>query len=286
LNQPVYRTLFDTVDLDLVLERRRGESFFAEEGFSFAPGTKDGVSDVTALRFAQTWVRQERNMAFALRSSFSLGLDMLGSTINPNGIPDSQFLTWQGQGEAVFLPFARESLLPVALLGEQQIVVRAGAQLTADSLLPSEQYAVGGVNTVRGYRQNEIVRDIGWFIQLEYRVPIAYLPVQALGAGIDDGRIDMFPFFDAGGGFNNTVDAIDQDGNEVIITKDEENIASVGLGIRWEPSPALEMALSVGVPFTQGYPDEQDDLQDYGINFLLRFELWPWPLRTRSSMNG
>ncbi len=44
---------------------------------------------------------------------------------------------------------------------DNQVILRADAQLTRDPLLPIEKFAVGGANTVRGYRDNQLVRDNG-----------------------------------------------------------------------------------------------------------------------------
>lgn len=50
-------------------------------------------------------------------------------------------------------------------------VARAAAQLTPDSLLPLEQFSVGGIATVRGYGQNQLVTDNGVLGSLEVRLP-------------------------------------------------------------------------------------------------------------------
>jgi len=264
---PVYRTARDDVLLDLSLERRRGESFLLGEGFSFAPGTKDGVSDVTALRFAQTWLRQDRMFALAAQSIFSVGLDALGSSDrcydeDDDRQPCSEFFTWQAQLEAVLLPFAGH---PEWAVADHQIVVRAGGQLAADPLLPSEQFTIGGIDTVRGYRENLLVRDTGWFASLEYRIPIARLPIPGLQRTVADGLVELIPFIDAGGG----EDRMNPE-------QTDDTIASAGIGLRWQPSERLDLALFVAQPF-EGRPDDIDDLQDLGIHFRIRCGIWPWP---------
>jgi hemolysin activation/secretion protein len=264
---PIYRSPLDDVLLDLSLERRHGESFLLGDGFSFAPGTKDGVSDVTALRFAQTWRRQDRQLAFAAQSIFSFGLDALGSSdrcrdADGERQPCSEFFTWQGQIEAVLLPFATR---PDWVVADHQLALRAGGQIAADPLLPSEQFTVGGIDTVRGYRENALVRDTAWFASLEYRIPLGRLPIPALQRNVDDGLVQLIPFIDVGGGQDKQLSALTDD-----------TIASAGLGIRWQPSDALDMALYVAQPF-EGRPDDSNDLQDLGIHFRISFGAWPWP---------
>lgn len=267
VSYPVYRSPLDEVLLDLSLERRRGQSFLLGDGFSFSPGTKDGVSDITALRFAQTWRRQDRALAFAVQSIFSVGLDALGASDrceNTAGTrqPCSEFFTWQGQAEAVLLPFTGH---PDWIVADHQLALRLGGQIAADPLLPSEQITIGGIDTVRGYRQNFLVRDSGWFASVEYRMPIGRLPIPALQRNLEDGLVELIPFFDIGGG---------RDKQHGGLTDD--TIASAGLGVRWRPSEALDMALYVAQPF-EGRPDDPDNLQDLGIHFRISFGAWPWP---------
>jgi hemolysin activation/secretion protein len=40
-----------------------------------------------------------------------------------------------------------------------QYVLRNDLQLAKDPLLPLEQFTVGGASTVRGYRENQLVKD-------------------------------------------------------------------------------------------------------------------------------
>ena len=51
------------------------------------------------------------------------------------------------------------------------ILIRAEAQLASGALLPSEQLGLGGLRTVRGYREREFLADSGWWGSLEARSP-------------------------------------------------------------------------------------------------------------------
>ena len=274
LSMPVWRTPLDDVTLDLSGERRHGASELLGEDFSFAPGTKNGKGDVSVVRFGQTWRHEGRELAFAAQSVFSLGLDVLGASDqcrDADGAEQacSKFFAWFGQVDTVWLPFATGSLFQYAPLADHQLGLRAGVQWTDDPLLPAEQITIGGIDTVRGYRENRLVRDRGWFAQLEYRVPVAHLPIQALQRNVDDGVVQLIPFLDIGGGSN----AVDRQ-------LSDETIASAGLGVRWQPAEALDMSLYVACPF-EGYPDDIDDPQDIGIHFRLSFRAWPWPFAHR-----
>ena len=85
-------------------------------------------------------------------------------------------------------------------------------QYTGERLLALEQMAVGGVNTVRGYRENQLVRDRAVVASLEFRVPLLF---NKAGAGI----LELAPFFDFGGGW------------DVHEDRHPETIASTGIGL-------------------------------------------------------
>ena len=87
---------------------------------------------------------QQRNsqQALALRSQFNLGLNVFNATVN-NEPPDTRFFSWRGQGQYVRV------LAPQTLL-----VLRSDLQLSTRALVPLEQFALGGLNSVRGYRQD------------------------------------------------------------------------------------------------------------------------------------
>ena len=152
LRHPVYRTLTDEVAISLIGEHLETKSTLGGTGFSFIPGTtNNGKSVVSALRFAQEWVHREPTQVFSVYSRFSVGLDVLNATNNRMGKddPDSQFFAWLGQAQ-----WARR-IDPLGI----QLISSLALQIANDSLFPLEQFAVGGRYSVRGYRENQLVRD-------------------------------------------------------------------------------------------------------------------------------
>lgn len=262
LSRPLLATPENQVRLAFSLDRRRSETFLDGERFAFSEGTNDGRSDVTALRFAQEWERRGRAVALATRSTFSQGIDALGATVNDDG-PDSRFFAWLGQFE----------LAGRLTDGGQQLVARGLVQLAAHELLPIEQVAIGGADTVRGYRENELVRDNGYALSLEYQIPVLRAPVPRLSLAPDDGTVYLAPFVDYGGGFNTDRE-----------TPEPDRIASVGTGLLWSPSPRFGLELYWGVPLVDVDEPDDKDLQDWGVHFRLRTGFdWPRPRVTASS---
>ncbi len=215
---------------------------------------RDGKSDVTALRLPLEWLDRGRDQVLAFRSTFSIGVDLLGATENVGAdVPDGRFVAWLGQAQ-----LARRFGD-----GEHQLIARADVQLTADPLLPLEQLAVGGIDTVRGYRENVLVRDWGWIASLEYRWPLLTLQVPFLSRDPRDGVVFLAPFIDAGGGWNRERS-----------TPDPEVIYSVGAGLLWSPAPNLGAEVYVGIPLEQVDEPEDEGLQDLGVHFRRRAGLY------------
>jgi hemolysin activation/secretion protein len=78
-----------------------------------------------------------------------------------------------------------------------------------------EQIAIGGRFSVRGYRENQLVRDNALLISLETRIPL----VRRRGWAE---FIQIVPFVDFGWGQNRDV-----------VTPSPDALASVGVGVRW-----------------------------------------------------
>lgn len=236
--QPIARSPERELALSLSLDLRRSQTFLLDEPFSFSVGPEDGESKVTVLRFAQEWVdRTHPSRILAARSQFSFGLDAFDATINDTGT-DGRFFSWLGQFQWV------QRLSPRATL-----ITQINAQLTPDSLLSLERFSMGGVDTVRGYRQNQLVADNGILGSVEVRIPLTSNP----------NPLQLAPFFEIGTAWNN------QDPDP-----DPGTIASLGLGLRWQISSSLDLRLDYGIPLIE-VNNRGDSLQENGLHFSLRY---------------
>lgn len=245
VSKPVYRTSARQVLLSASLERRKGETSLLGEPFSFSPGVQNGKSIVSVLRLAQDFSNRKRDEVIAARSTFSFGLDAFDATINDTD-PDGRFVAWLGQFQ-----WARR-------FGErgQQMIFRLAGQVSNDSLLPIEQFSVGGLDSVRGYRTNQIVRDQGYSASLEYRLPLFRNPV-------DLRNLQFAAFVDTGGARNK------EDPNP-----EPTRLTSVGLGLVWDPSPKLHAEFYVADALNN-VENPGNSIQDSGIFFRLIYHpLW------------
>jgi hemolysin activation/secretion protein len=226
-------------------EHLRSETSLLGEPFSFSPGAQDGEAIDTALRLTAEWLYRTPTQVLAVRSRFSLGIDALDATINEDSdLPDGRFFTWLGQ-------FQWGRRLP---LWDVQLFFRLDVQLTTEPLLPLEQIAIGGRFSVRGYRENTLVRDNGLIVSLESHLPLIR---NTRWAEV----VQVVPFVDFGRGWNRTVP-----------TPEPTLLVSLGLGLRWT------ITWDIGVPHRAqlevfwGYPlkdvdtEGYDELQDNGLH--------------------
>lgn len=227
----------------------RSRTYLLGVPFSFTPGVIDGRSQVAGMRLALDWTRRTPQQVFAARSIVDWGLDAFGSTIQDRPkLPDSRFVLWQTQMQ--YLRQFRQ--------GDTQWILRGGWQLSSDALLPASRLVVGGVDTVRGYRENFLVRDEGLTASTELRQLLFRQRVPGLSQDASDGAVAGALFVDYGR-------ARDNEGGGI-------SLASVGAGLRWSLSPEINAQVYQGVPLLQD-DFEGSSLQDDGLHFHVEYGL-------------
>jgi hemolysin activation/secretion protein len=243
--QPLVRSPREEFALSLGFTLQDGQTFlFNDIPTPFAIGTElDGTSHTRVLKFGQDYIKRDTQGAWALRSQFNVGLDVFDATINQSPIPDGRFFSWLGQAQRV------------QRLGNNQLLIaQLDLQLTPDSLLPSQQFVVGGGQSVRGFRQNVRSGDNGVRFSLEDRIAL-----QRNEAGIP--ILQIAPFADLGAVWNvNNPNKIN--GNKFL--------AGVGAGLLWQPIPRLDVRLDYALPLVD-LSDRGNNAQDEGFYFSVVF---------------
>ncbi|NEO27218.1 MAG: ShlB/FhaC/HecB family hemolysin secretion/activation protein [Kamptonema sp. SIO4C4] len=246
--QPLYQTVQEDLAVGLTASWQESQSFLGLDNigpFPLSAGAEnDGKTTVTALRFFQEYSRRTDNDVFALRSQFSLGLDALSATVNEGDTPDSQFFSWRLQAQYLRL------LAPDTIL-----LLRSDLQLADQSLLPFEQFAIGGLSTVRGYRQDFRIADNGMFASVEVRIPVARLPEW-------DALVQVAPFFDIGTVWNT--------GN--LNLDSPTTLSSVGVGLRFRMGSRLSAQLDWGIPLVE-VDSSSNTLQEDGLYFSIEYRI-------------
>jgi hemolysin activation/secretion protein len=240
--QPIIQTPTQEFAVGLTASRRESEASYIEGArlpFPSLGADAEGKTRISALRFFQEWTSRNSREVIALRSQFNLGIDVLNPTINQEA-PDSQFFAWQGQAQWARL------LAPETLL-----LIRANTQLASRPLLPLEQLGLGGIDSIRGYRQDFLLTDNGAFASAEVQVPILRLPKM-------NSLLQIIPFADFGVGWNSS-------------NRDNPNpnaLASVGLGLRWTQGDRFTARLDWGIPLVS-VESRDNTWQENGLYFSL-----------------
>ena len=210
--QPILRTPTDKFSLGVSVDHRESQSFlFKDFPFSFSPNVRDGFTELTVLRFPQTYQTQDEDDVFSINSQFSIGWSNL--------IDQSSFFSWQTQVQYLH-----------AFSDRLRILTRLSGQVGDNQLPTLEQCAIGGLNgnqfifgnTVRGYATNVRSGDNCLAASIE-------LWLTAIKDDPVVGDISLVPFGDLGAVYNN--------GDEEEISPN--TLVSTGLGIRWQTKEYL-----------------------------------------------
>jgi hemolysin activation/secretion protein len=241
----VTRALVDSIrqrfSLGLLFTHRENATTLLGQPFSFVPGETTGTSRVDAWRFEQDFVQRWEDQTVAFRSTFTYGDTNVDPNATPGAtVPAKYYYAWLGQAQ-----FTRRVMDNGA-----NVFLRGTLQWTDRPLVPLEQIAVGGVNSVRGYRENQLVRDQGYFFNLEFRYPLFDRPG-------DRHRLVLIPFFDFGEAWNTG--------------QDRERLSSVGLGLSYQYQ-RLFADFFYGKALLKPTVETSGNLQDEGIHFQVRYE--------------
>ncbi|MGH2414926.1 MAG: ShlB/FhaC/HecB family hemolysin secretion/activation protein, partial [Microcystaceae cyanobacterium] len=244
--QPVIQTPNQELALGISLERQSSQTFLMNTPFPLSPGADiEGQTKVSTLRFFQEWTDRSEREVFAARSEFNFGLDIFGATtaFDASGnadAPDTSYFSWRGQAQWVRL------LAPDMLL-----VARTDMQFADRPLVSLEQFAIGGLGSVEGYRQDLLLTDNGVFASVEVRLPIFRAPEQQI-------VLQVIPFVNFGAGWN----------NNGTTNPDPNTLASVGLGLQFQQSDRLSARFDWGIPLVD-VESTGNTLQEDGFYFTV-----------------
>ncbi len=245
LRQPVIQKPTHELALGVTLTRKASKNTLldGEIPFSASGADDEGRTRVTSVGFFQEWFQRSSQQVFALRSQFNIGFDAFNATVNETA-PDTRFFYWRGQAQWVRL-LARDTLL----------VLRGDIQLAGTPLVPFEQFALGGLNNVRGYRQDALLADNGVFVSAEVRIPIARFSGE-------NSLLQVTPFVDFGSGWNTS-------GRENLDSSLNPNtLVSMGLGLRLQLEQWLSARLDWGIPLVS-IDGDKNTLQENGVYFTI-----------------
>lgn len=248
--QPLIQKASDTsieeFGLGIIATRYESENSVFDIPFPLSEGAdRNGRTELTALRFFQDWSRVTSKQAIALRSQFSVGLDVFSPTINTNP-PDGRYFAWNVQSRFI-------QNLPHGL----QFRARGQFNLSDRPLLGIEQLSIGGFNSVRGYRQNALLRDNGVLGSVELSIPLLNRKKHGL---------NLIPFLDFGTGWNW------KRANPVLGSEPTTNtLLSIGLALTYRFKNNLFARIDGGIPLIS-LENQGDSFQADGLTFSLQWQ--------------
>ncbi|MGE5656026.1 MAG: ShlB/FhaC/HecB family hemolysin secretion/activation protein [Actinomycetota bacterium] len=241
--QPIVQTPTQEIALGVTLERRESDTSLLGTDFPLSLGADaSGKTRLSVVRAFQEYTQRGAQQVFAARSQFSVGLGVLDATVNDKG-PDSRFFAWRGQLQYLRL------LAPETLL-----LLRSDMQLAGGSLVPLEQIGLGGLDTVRGYRQDALLTDNGFFASAELRYPIYRTSDR-------QGVLQVTPFVDFGTAWNSNGKT----------TAESNTLVSAGLGLRWQYSDRVTARFLWGIPLVD-LKSSNRTWQERGFYFGIEFK--------------
>ena len=243
LRQPVFRTLSQEFALALSGQSESFRTSLLGNPFEFQAGSTNGLSQVSALRFAQEYVHRTQDQVISGLSRMSFGLPVLGATVNSG--PDQatgEFFSWLGQTQLV------RRLNPTRVT----LLARADLQLANKHLFLMEQMAVGGRYSVRGYREFTQLGDNVFLGSLETRIPV-------YTSAIGEELLYLVPFFDYGRAWN----------TNTVVAPTPEWLGSVGVGTIWNFWRGSRFELYWGQRLNPPAQVHHTNLQDYGVHLQL-----------------
>lgn len=248
LHQPIVQSPKEEFAVGLIASRRESENTYSPSGeripFPLLGSDNEGRTRISVLRFFQEWITRDKYQIFALRSQFNLGIGAFNATVNQDA-PDSRFFYWFLQAQWMRL-MARDT----------SVILRLNTQLASRSLPPLEQFTLGGIESVHGYRQDLLESDNGAFVSAEVQVPVLRVPKI-------NGVLQVISFADIGFAWN-------------ILAKDNLNtdtpttLASLGLGLRWSQGDRFTARLDWGIPLVSVDDSIQRTWQENGLYFSLQ----------------
>ena len=203
-----------------------------------------GLAPLPVVKFSQDYIKRDPRGAWSLRSLFNIGTSLFDATDNNGDLPDGQFFSWTG------------SIQRVQKLSDRHLLIFGiNGQISTDPLLSSQQFVIGGGQSVRGFRQNVRSADNGFRFSIEDRITLA-----KNSSGLPE--LILSPFVDMGYVWNH--------GDNPNPLPEQRFLAGVGVGLTWLPVEDFVIRLDYGVPLVD-LDDRSTNVQDDGFYFSVNY---------------
>jgi hemolysin activation/secretion protein len=231
---------YEDLAISLDFTRRESEEKILDIPFAVSQGADfEGRTKTNALVFGIDYKAIREVEAVILRAQLRLGLDLYSRT-------DPLF----DKGE--FLAARFDGVYTHKLPASLSFLSRFSSQIADRPLIAGEQFSLGGVYSVRGYRQDVFLADTGVFGSVGISIPVYNGKI---------GTLSLMPFVDVGYGNS-------------YLSNQTALLAGAGLSLEYRFSDRVSAELSWGYPLLKTDSDrESKNFQDSGVYFSIRTAL-------------
>ena len=188
---------------------------FGQTNIAAGGGAVDVLAPITYVPLSLTYSGTLSQADATTQLSLSLGSAPRGLL----GNSDAEFEGRRVLARAGYFAWKADVSHERGLSGRFSAFARAEGQFSGEPLIPNEQFALGGAESVRGYREAEFFGDRGWRATVEFRF-------HPLGRAVTPSRRSLYALVAA-------------DAGEVLIVDPQgpqfrhRSLAGVALGLRW-----------------------------------------------------
>ncbi len=240
----------EELSLGAFVEHRKVRSSLLGKPFSFSPGSVNGRTEYTTLRLSGDYTRRAQRSVLAMSLTGTLGLDGTRSTIPGLLTPSRHFTAALLQAN-----FARR--LNAQLL---ELRLRFAGQIASGILYAPERFSAGGIETVRGFRENLVLADEVAVGSIELAQPFTI--GSARTSGFSPGRFTISAYVDGA-----------MTHNKAGVRTAPKSFGSAGVGLQWAPANWLSARINYAKAFNRVRLPVNRDVQDKGVSF--RLTLYP-----------
>lgn len=234
---PLHQSPSGYLKARIQLDRKSNLSTISGGPLNFSLEDEGGKLKIKVARIGLTYLKKSNRQVFLFGTELSLGIDGpdLQSADSEDNLvsPNPNFKKLNLQLHYLYRP------------NHVRYSARLVAQHAWDMLFSMEKFGIGGVSTLRGYRENLYVRDQGVSVQLDATRPVY------------GERLSLTLFSDAGYAA------------EFGTPSNHRFASSIGFGLQWEPSKKALLELLWGHELQTVIHNDDNNLQDQGLHFRL-----------------
>jgi len=206
-------------------------------------------SSARSLEYLPITLRWDGELPDA-HGSTSFGLNYSADLLYSNGRSNLQVIAGSPRASGYWHVVGVNVGRDVPVQGDWRLALRADGQWASEPLISNEQFGVGGVNGVRGYREGDTFGDMGWRVTSELKTPSHRIGYVGAGTGC--------PLMVRASGFFDYADTYLLDANG---RQGSTPLCGLGVGAAFTLGPNIEGRLLVAWPILNTANTESGQLR-------------------------